>query len=66
MRPGNPAVYECRKGGERRIHYWKLNEDGTATCQNCKLVLNKDDADDCFRGESLFKPPHPPQESEKP
>ena len=48
MRPSNPACYECPKG-DKALHTWKRNEDGTATCIKCKTVLNKQDAADCFR-----------------
>lgn len=47
MRKDNPAVYECKKA-KNTLHHWVRNDDGTATCKNCKLVLNKDDADDAF------------------
>ena len=51
MRPGNPACFECPKS---EIHAWKRNADGTATCCNCDLVLNKSDADDALRVDPIY------------
>lgn len=42
-------LFECkadRKG--QRLHHWRRNPDGTATCTRCKLLLSKEEADDCF------------------
>lgn len=47
-RPGNPANYECRNA--KRTHYWRQQDDGTATCLNCGLVLSESDADEVFAG----------------
>lgn len=48
MRKDNPAIFQCPKG-KSKLHTWKRLDDGRAQCQNCKLVLNKVDADDTFR-----------------
>lgn len=48
MRKDNPAVYECPKG-KSRLHTWKRLDDGRAQCKDCKLILNREDAEDCFR-----------------
>jgi hypothetical protein len=47
MRPSNPACYECPKG-KSRLHTWKRLPDLTAVCVECKQVLNKNDAAECF------------------
>lgn len=48
MKPNNPAIYECPKGGTQRLHCWKRNADRTATCVRCKLVLSAPHADEVF------------------
>lgn len=49
MRPGSPAVYACKRSGDRGMHKWQRTSEG-ARCMFCKLVLTGDDADDVFRG----------------
>jgi hypothetical protein len=49
MHLDNPAIYECKSNSKNRLHWWKRNPDGTASCAHCKLVLNKQHADECFR-----------------
>lgn len=53
MDKSNPAVFECRNG-RARLHTWKRNEDGTATCALCNLSLTKQQADEVFAtGEAM-------------
>jgi len=48
MRKDNPAVYECPKG-RAGIHTWKRNpQTRRATCQECELELNQEDAAEVF------------------
>lgn len=48
MRKDSPAVFEC-KASAGGLHRWARLPDYTAKCENCKIVLNKADADDVFR-----------------
>lgn len=48
MRKSNPAVYECLKS-RTGIHQWRIDKDGLARCDLCKVKLNKEDSDDLRR-----------------
>lgn len=47
MQKNNPACYECPKG-RNKLHTWKRNKDGTATCTKCNLTLRQNHADEVF------------------
>lgn len=49
MRPGSPAVYRCKKSGDRGMHRWTRTAEG-AQCTFCEIALTGEDAADVFRG----------------
>lgn len=46
MHLDNPAIYECNKNPEYKVHYWHFHDDGTAVCCLCDIELTKSQADE--------------------
>lgn len=44
MKHGNPACYECPKGGENALHHWGFNTNNIATCLRCSLELDEENS----------------------
>jgi hypothetical protein len=46
---GKKQPGESRVVTENGLHSWMRNEDHTATCKRCGMVLSVEEANDCFR-----------------